>query len=93
LTGGQTPSIGVETNDAILKTLDAVSLSAFHDKIAALPSRYDRLLEDVAKRLEPTARHVSLPNRTLKTSEDVDAWVAEIREILRQEIEKGPVVL
>lgn len=93
LTNGQTPSFSVETTEAILKTLDAVSLPAFHDKIAALPSRYDRLLEDVAKRLEPTARHIPLPNKTLKTPEDVDAWVEEIRELLHQEIEKGPVVL
>ena len=87
------PQIDVETTAAVLATLDASPLSALRDRIAAMPSRYDELLVGAAQLLEPKARKVDLPSRTLKSEQDVDAWVKEVQGILKTAIKDGPVIL
>ena len=70
----QAPRIEVENTEALLRTLDAASLSALRDRIAAMPSRYDGMLVEAAKLLEPAAHRVQLPNSTLRTEEEIDSW-------------------
>jgi hypothetical protein len=87
------PRIDVETTATVLATLDASPLSALRDRIAAMPSRYDELLVGAAQLLEPKAKKVDLPSRTLKSEQDVDAWVDEVHGILKAAIKDGPVIL
>jgi len=87
------PQIDVEDTDAILKTLDTIGLQQLHDRIAAMPSRFERVLFGAAKMMEPEAHEVNLPSRTLKTEADVDAWLTESRAMLLNRIKKGPVIV
>jgi hypothetical protein len=88
-----TPKIEVETSEAVLRTLDANPLSALKDRIAALPARYDQVVLNAAKLVEPEAQEIQLPRRMLKSKEDVDAWVDEVKQKLSSALEKGPIVI
>jgi len=87
------PQIDVEDTDVILKTLDTIGLQQLHDRIDAMPSKFERVLLGAAKMMEPEAHEVDLPSRTLKTEADVDAWLTESRVMLLNRISKGPVIV
>jgi hypothetical protein len=87
------PQIAVENTGVILQTLDTIGLQQLFDRIAAMPSRFERVLFGAAKMMEPEAHEVDLPSRTLKTEADVDAWLTESRAMLLNRIRKGPVIV
>jgi len=87
------PQIAVENTEAIVQTLDTIGLQQLRDRIAAMPSRFERVLLGAAQMMEPEAHEVDLPSRTLKTEADVDAWLTESRAMLLNSIKKGPVIV
>lgn len=87
------PIIEVQSTETILTTLDCNSLSNLKDRIAALPGRYNTMLLEAARLLEPKAQEVQLPRRTVKTAEEIEGWINEARNILLDKIKNGPVVL
>lgn len=93
---GGVPSVDVATPDAILRSLDEMSLATWRDRTAALPTRFKNALTDAVREAEPEAppvRPVRLRSATLRSKEDVEAWLAEARKRLLAEVEQGPVVL
>lgn len=87
------PEISVESTTTVLTTLDNMSLSAFRDRVAAMPSRFDRVILDAARMMEPEIQKVKLSSQVLKTHADVDAWMAKTKEILIEKLKKGPVII
>jgi hypothetical protein len=63
------------------------------DRIGAVGPRAQQALIAVAKAVEPKARRVSLPSRTLRTADDVESYVGDVRQALLAEINDGPVVI
>lgn len=84
------PSVEVSTPDAILRSLDEMSLATWRDRTAALPARFKNALTDAAREAEPEARPVRLRSATLRSKEEVEAWLTETRENLLHEIAEGP---
>lgn len=93
LTKGAIPEVAVDSADSVLKTLDQLSFPAFRDRIAAMPGRYGQLLLEAAKLLEPRIRKAEMPAATLRTEADVDAWVAEVVPLLKEQLKEGPVIV
>lgn len=91
LTQSDKPEIHVETTQDILKTLRKYPFSMLKDRIAAMPARFDRVLEGAALELEPEVKFIKLSKRTLKTRADVDQWVEEVREELMDAVDNGPI--
>jgi hypothetical protein len=58
-----------------------------------MSGRYDQILLEAALLLEPELQKVSLPARTLKTQEDVDAWLDQARKLLMDKLSKGPILV
>ena len=83
----------MDSTEAVLGTLAKTSLTALQDRVAAMPGRYAQMLIQAAKMLEPELQDVSLPSRTLKTADDVDAWLDQAREILLDKLSKGPILV
>ena len=81
------------THEDILNTLDALSLTGFGDRAAALLRRFDAALAAAAKILEPQTTFISLPRRTFKQPQDVDAWLKEVGEQLKVALTRGPVAI
>lgn len=84
----------VATEADVLDALDATPLPEWENKTAALSERVTRALFEAEKRLEPTARRVNLPTASLKTVEDVDAYLEKARTLILEHVNAGvPVVL
>lgn len=91
---GPVPELQVGTEDELLSTLSASPLSDWENKIAALSGRVSRVREEAARRLTPAAVRVQLPHATLKTAEDVEAYLAQLRDEIMKHIDEGrPVIL
>lgn len=93
LTAATQPKIEVNDQAAILQTLSGISISALADRVAALPARFDQALQQAAKLKEPTAKLVYLPNATLKTEDEIDAWIEQAREQLKKALKEGPIII
>jgi len=89
----EVPGVDVSTPDAILASLDQMSLATWRDRTAALPTRFRNAMTDAAREAEPDARRVRLRSATLRTPDEVEQWLNETRERLMTEIENGPIVL
>ena len=87
------PEFSLENTETILQTLDKISLAALRDRIAAMPGRFGQVMMGAAELMEPEVQFVRIPRRTLKTTEDVDSWVEDVRRQLQEALEKGPVVI
>ncbi len=93
LTGASKPEIKVESTEDVLSTLESISLSAFKDRVAAMPSRFDQIILDAARLMEPEIQSVKLPHQTLKTQADVETWVAKSRDLLIEKLKNGTVMV
>ncbi|MGJ4734839.1 BREX system P-loop protein BrxC [Leptospira levettii] len=87
------PDYQSTTPEELRRSLLSMSLSHWKDKILSLPSRFATLETELAKKKEPKSHEVSLPKGTLRTEEDVKAWVNQTMLLLLQKIKEGPVIL
>src|SRR5690606_11819362 len=69
------PQVDTSTEAKVLESLDAMSLSTWSDRNAALPARFERVRLAAAELMEPEAVYVKIPSRTLKTPDEVREWV------------------
>jgi hypothetical protein len=93
LTLADTPEIKLASTDDIVSTLQRISLSAFGDRVAAMPSRFDAVLVSAAELMEPEAQFVKLPNRTIKTEQDINAWLNDAKAEIQKALKNGPVII
>lgn len=93
LTVAERPKIDVQSTEDVLKTLDAISLSMFSDRIAAIPERFETVKFAAAKLMVPKVQRVKLPSKTLKTEEDMNEWLQEVTLILKEKVKNGPVIV
>ena len=87
------PGINVQNTDAVLATLDTMPLTMFADRVAAMPVRFDKVAVVAAELLEPEASVVTLPRRMLRSEEEIEAWLGDVKEQLTTALAGGPVVL
>mgnify|MGYP003563552329 CR=1 FL=1 len=93
LTLSEAPKINVATTDEIVATLGQITISALGDRVAAMPSRFDAVLVGAAELMEPEAQFVKLPSRTIKTEQDVDAWLTDAKGEIHKALKNGPVII
>ncbi|MDO8502509.1 MAG: BREX system P-loop protein BrxC [Gemmatimonadaceae bacterium] len=77
----------------LMYALDARNLPARRAEVDAVPGRAQRALELAARILEPQVQPVTLDRATLRTSDDVRAWVARQESILLEAVKRGPVLI
>ncbi len=93
LTSADRPDIKVQTTEQVLNTLDHCGLSALSDRAAAMSGRFHQVAVRAAELCEPEIQFVELPQRTLKTNEDIDTWAEEAKSTLKAALANGPVAL
>jgi hypothetical protein len=93
LTLSDTPKVQVANTEEVLATVDRLSLLSFTDRVAAIDSRFDAVLMAAAELMEPKAQFVKLPGRTIKTDEDIEAWLQDAKQAIAQALKQGPVIL
>lgn len=87
------PAVAVQSTSDVLTTLDNCALSMFADRVAAMPARFDNVASGAAELCEPQAQFIQVPRRTLKTDEEIDAWVDDVKQQLKAALQAGPVVI
>jgi hypothetical protein len=87
------PNVKVQSTSDVLATLDHCSLSMFADRVAAMPARFENVASGAAELCEPEVQFVQVPRRTLKTDEEIDAWVEDVKQQLKGALQAGPVVI
>ena len=56
-----------------------------------MPTRFNTIATKAAEILEPEVKTISLSRRTLKSIEEVEAWIQETEKQLKEAIANGPV--
>ena len=92
LDGTAQPVFALQSTTDILATLDKTSCSVLKDRIAALPARFEKVAREAAALLEPKTQFISISHRTLRSEEDIDAWLREVEAKLKAALPNGPVV-
>jgi hypothetical protein len=87
------PTIDISSDEALLNTLDQRPLSTLQAEGDALMGRMQRALELAAKYLEPKVNTISLERTTLRTAEDVRAWLTRQEKVLLDAVAVGPVLV
>lgn len=83
----------VADDEQLLKALDATPLQAWKERRQALPAKAAAARAAAAKLLEPKAVSVSAPKATLKSPEDVEAYLDEFRKTLMQHVSADETVI
>lgn len=91
LTTADAPKIEVQTTADILLTLNAVPLAGLADRVAAMSGRFTQILEEAALLCEPKVQFVRLPQHTLQSAAEIEAWAAEAAALLNKALGNGPV--
>ena len=81
------------TEHEVLESLDRISLDAWRTRTAALPQLFAQARAQADRMVEPKIRHVKLDSPTLRTPEDVRAWIATTERELLNELEQGPLMI
>ena len=87
------PAVKVGTEADVLQSLHAISLDAWHMRRDALRERFEKARLAAAQLLEPKAVRIELPSATLCTEQDLDNWLAAVRQAIMQRLKQGPVII
>lgn len=88
------PPVDLSTDEALAASLGATSLQDWEDRIVALPARAAKAREEAARLLEPQAVTVRPRATTLKSADDVEKYVQQLRAELLSHVSAGkPVVI
>ena len=81
------------TEQEVLASVERISLDAWRTRTAALPQLFAEARIRADKLVEPKTQHVKLDSATLRTTEDVKAWVTKTERELLDKLEQGPIVV
>lgn len=90
---GELPAVSVGSETDLIRSLEQTPLSAWKTKTDALPQQFARAAVAAAKLLEPKTQRVHLTSGTLRTEQEVKAWLAGTEEDLLAKLNHGPVVI
>ena len=83
----------VTTDSDLLGALDTCSIEAWKTQAHALSTRFGQAVSEAIKKAEPTARRVLLPQRTIKSAPELEAWLAEAKKQIEKALGDGPVIV
>ena len=83
----------VGNEEELLNALDRRDLEGWRAVLAALPKRFADARADAARELEPKTQSVSLRSDTLRTEDEVKAWLSKTEEELISRLADGPIVI
>ena len=81
------------TQEEVLESLGRISLDAWRTRTAALPQLFAQAKVEAHRLVEPKIRHLKLGSATLRTSEEVRAWIEKTERELLEQIRQGPIAI
>jgi hypothetical protein len=89
----ETPSLNVGTEGDLIRSVEQTALPAWKTRTDALPQQFARAAVAAARLLEPKTQRVHLTSGTLKSDQEVKAWLAGTEKELLAKLKDGPVVI
>ncbi|AII57423.1 P-loop containing nucleoside triphosphate hydrolase [Dehalococcoides mccartyi CG1] len=86
-------TLTVASETDLINTLEKTPLPAWKTLTDALPQQFARAATAAAKLLEPKTQRIHLTSATLKTEQEVKAWLASTEKDLLAKLKTGPVVI
>ena len=83
----------VSTDAALLQVLDATPLAGWLDRISLVPGRRDQARQRAAKLVEPESVTVALPSATIKSADDLQGYVDDVRARVQPHIDANKTVI
>ncbi len=87
------PEIKATDSKGLLNQLQKTSLPAWETRIAALPGQFQSAIEEAVRLTEPKAKDYKLPKRTIKSKEDLDVYLSELRTDLEELLKSGESII
>lgn len=85
--------LDVTSDASLLDALNQTPLSAWQDRISLVAHQRDRARQRAAKQLEPESVWVVPPSATIRTGDDLDRYVDELRSRVQPLLAEGKTVL
>ncbi|MCX6348128.1 MAG: hypothetical protein NTV79_01290 [Candidatus Aureabacteria bacterium] len=87
------PALAVGSEADLIRTLEQNPLPTWKTRTDALSQQFARATMATAKLLEPKTQCVHLTSGTLKTEQEVKAWLAGTEKNLLAGLKDGPIVI
>jgi len=87
------PPPDVASDASLLAALDQTSLGAWQDRVSLVAHQRDQARQRAVKKLEPESVSVPAPTATIKSSEDLDRYVDEVRARVQPHLADGKTVV
>ena len=81
------------TEQEVLDSLERIPLEGWRTRTWALPQLFTDARTAADKLVEPKIRHIKLEGATLRTPEDVAAWIDRTNQDLLNQVKQGPVAI
>ena len=81
------------TEREVLESLGRISLGDWRTRTAALPNLFADARAEADRMIEPKIRHLKLGSTTLRTPEEVRAWIEKTERELLEQIQQGPIAI
>lgn len=91
LTAAPVPEVG--STAALLAALDHTSLDSWKDRLGFVAPRVEAAQVKVAQLLEPASVPVRLPTTTIKTEQDLDAYLEAVRNAVQPHLHANQIVI
>jgi hypothetical protein len=91
LTPTEEPTVSTDTE--LLAALDATSLGGWLDRTSLVPGRRDQARQRAARLLEPESVTVALPSATIRSADDLQTYVEELRTRVQPHLDADKTVI
>src|SRR5680860_620849 len=81
------------TEQEVLESLERNSFDAWRTRTAALPQLFAQARIQADKLVEPKTQHVKVTSATLRSPQEVEAWLARTKQKLLDKLADGPVAI
>ncbi|MDB0068516.1 BREX system P-loop protein BrxC [Akkermansiaceae bacterium] len=85
------PPVGTESE--VHNALQSCDLATWKTHADAISTRCDAALAEAIKESEPKAKRVSLPQATIKSAEELDAWLTSAKSAIEETLKDGPAIV
>lgn len=79
------------TTPQLIEQLKKAGLAQWHAELAALPSRFAQAATKAGQLIEPTSVTYTAPRKLLRTTDEVEQYVAEVKSELLAKVAHNPV--
>ena len=87
------PAPQLSSEAEILAALQSCDIASWKTRADALPTRCAAALAEAIQEAKPKARRVSLPSATIETEAELDVWLTQARDSIKNALKNGPAIV